>query len=53
MILARKNTSRQLKTAAKESWDNIMIPNKDHGRAETSTVTLNFVSNSEGSHDCE
>ena len=25
----------------------------DYGRSETSTVTLNFVSNSEGSQDCK
>ena len=25
---------------------------RDYGRSETSTVTLNFVSNSEGSQDC-
>ena len=26
---------------------------EDYGRAETSTVTLNFVSNSDGSQDCK
>ena len=26
---------------------------EDYGRSETSTVTLNFVSNSDGSQDCK
>lgn len=29
------------------------VGGENHGRSETSTVTLNFVSDSEGSQDCK